>query len=85
MTPAQIAVIRAAIKVLRAPRNRFGKLETAMADESREGMATLNNYARLFNLPHGGYDGSDQLQMVLSKMIGEPCISIGDRKPTKQE
>lgn len=78
MTMLEKDAVRAMIKVLRSRRNRFGKLEVGMDDTSREGQGALQNFAKAFEIPHGGVDSCDQIQMVLARMIGDPCTSVSD-------
>lgn len=65
----------AIIAVLKAPRNRFGKLEP-----SSEAKAALSKAMQPYRhaIPHGGLDIVDQAQMILSAAIGEKVESVFD-------
>lgn len=66
-------VIRAIIKALSVPRNRFGKL-----DGDHSANRDMDAYASSYPLPHGGLDTIDKATMLLQALIGDPIKSILD-------
>lgn len=69
--PRECDVIRAIIKALSQPRNRFGKLD---GDYSMTN--DMQAYASSFPLPHGGVDTVDQARMLLLALIGDPITEL---------
>lgn len=71
--PRERAVIRAIIKALSVPRNRFGKLDGDHS-QNRDMDALTSSYP----LPHGGSDTIDKATMLLQAIISDPIKSILD-------
>ena len=78
MTPAETKSIRAIIKALHQPRNRFGKLDGH--DREAYDMFELD---LCDGLPHGGADIVDQAAMLLQILVGDKPTSILDRKAVR--
>jgi len=75
MTEAEKKTIRAVIKALKVPRNRFGKLDGDSASKN-----DLHVEKTRLKLPHGGEDTADACMMVLQALIGEKPVSILDER-----
>lgn len=73
MTEQEKFALRAIITALSVPRNRFGKLESYAGTSDQ-----MNQFARLYKLPHGGSDRVDQATMILQALVGDPIKSIMD-------
>lgn len=71
MTPKERTVIRAIIKALHVPRNRFGKL-----DGDYRATNDMQAFATSYPLPHGGLDTIDQACMLLQCLVGDTPISM---------
>lgn len=78
MVKTLVGTIRAVVAALHCPRNRFGKLEPALAD--RNGYTILQPLAHAAGLPHGGADIVDQACMILQAAIGEKPTPIDELK-----
>lgn len=77
MKPAEKQIISLCIKMMQAPRTRFGKIEFDSFTMSRlHKLADESGYLQL--LPHGGSDGIDKAAMILQAVIGDDVASIMD-------
>jgi hypothetical protein len=73
MTDTELETIRAVIRVLREPRNKFGAIQF-----NRNSSDQLHLFVDIYTIPHGGYDSADKAQMILAAMIGDKPISVLD-------
>lgn len=73
MTPREKAVIRAVVKALHVPRNRYGKL-----DDNRNQAQDMDALALSYGLQHGGLDRVDKATMLLEALVGDVPMSILD-------
>lgn len=74
IAPQEKDFLRCLGTLLRAPRNRYGKLEPDL-----DTTEAIHDYVYQWGtLPHGGYDHLDKAQMILATMIGDEPVSIMD-------
>jgi hypothetical protein len=77
MTPEQTELLREIVKVLQAPRNRNGKIETGRVGLGMH--AAAQRAGLLGKLRSGGVDSIDKAAMLIQAMIGDKPVSIEDR------
>lgn len=79
MNATEKKAIRAVIKALSVPRDRFGRLDPSTNGTFAQSGDAMREFAVSLKLPHGGQDRIDQATMILQAIVGDPICSIMDK------